>query len=71
MKKLMITALLMLGFYASEAQTTWTEYNYLKKGVVDYLDRGIDLKVGYKLRKAGTYTLNFRDEQDMRCYMIL
>jgi hypothetical protein len=61
MKKIITTILLLLSFYAPKAQTTWTEYNYLKKGVVDYLDRGIDLKSGYKLTKAGNYTLNFRD----------
>jgi hypothetical protein len=61
MKKLIITSLLMICFYTLKAQTTWIEYKYLKNGVVDYLDRGIDLKTGYELVKAGDYSLNFRD----------
>jgi len=61
MKKIIITALITVASLSLKAQTTWVEYNYLKRGVVDYLERGIDLKSGYKLIKAGNYSLNFPD----------
>lgn len=39
---------------ANQLQTTVTEYNYIKKGIIESEDKGLDVKRGYELVSVGS-----------------
>lgn len=50
MKKILTTLLLAICISTiAKSQTTETEYNYITKGLIDDMNKGKDIKVGYKL----------------------
>ena len=70
MKKILLTAL-VLSFttFASHAQTTLAEYNYVTKGYKNHLEDGSDLKKGYTLLDVTEVQTNSGDGKIRKAWL--
>lgn len=57
--RIAFTALMLLGVISLHAQsTTQIEYNYLKKGIPETEEKGLDVKKGYDLIEMPEFDIN-------------
>lgn len=61
MKKILVSLLVMTIALKMNAQTTIEEYNYVTKGYKDQIEKGLDMKKGYKI-----WDLGFSNTQDRK-----